>query len=158
MSADTYTEIPPEEMTTAVVDLPFHHRVTIAKGENWMQLIRFGVVGCSGYAVNTAVFAICLHLIGLDYKVALPIAYLAGVINNFIWNSRWTFTHDRVSHPAVQGFKFLVVSTVAFGCVYVLVVAGVHWTSLDKVVINMMANIVVIPVTFLGQKLWSFRH
>jgi putative flippase GtrA len=53
--------------------------------------------------------------------------------------------------------KFLVVSTVAFVVVYVLVVAGVHWTSLDKILINAIANILVIPVNFLGQKLWSFK-
>ena len=141
-------------------------RSTIASGpasrssENWLQLIRFGVVGVSGYIVNTVSFWFCLHVIGLDYKIALPIAYLAGVINNFTWNSRWTFTHERESHTAVQGAKFLVVSTVAFGCNYGLVVAGVHWVHLfsqHKVVINALANIMVIPVNFLGQKLWSFK-
>jgi putative flippase GtrA len=164
MPADTFTEMSADEMTaddltTAVVELPFHHRVRagVSSSENWLQLIRFGVVGCSGYIVNNLAFAILLHLAGVDYKIALPIAYLAGVVNNFTWNSRWTFTHERESHPAVQGVKFLVVSTVAFVVVYVLVVAGVHWTSLDKILINAIANILVIPVNFLGQKLWSFK-
>jgi putative flippase GtrA len=152
--------MPVEEMTTAVVDLPFHHRVRLGmqEGENWLQLIRFGVVGATGYAVNTIVFAVLLHAAGLDYKICLPLAYLAGVINNFVWNSRWTFSDKNGSHPAVQASKFLVVSAFAFGAYYGLVVAGVHWTSIDKVVISMMANILVIPVNFLGQKLWSFRH
>jgi len=164
MPVDTFTDMSAEEMTaddltTAVVELPFHHRVRagVSSSENWLQLIRFGVVGCSGYIVNTVSFWLCLHAVGLDYKIALPIAYLAGVVNNFTWNSRWTFTHERESHPAVQGMKFLVVSTVAFGFDYVLVVAGVHWTSIDKVVLNAIANILVIPVNFLGQKLWSFK-
>jgi putative flippase GtrA len=152
--------MPVEEMSTAVVELPFHHRIRIgiAKGENWLQLIRFGVVGTSGFIVNTVAFALLLHEAGLDYKVALPIAYLAGVINNFIWNSRWTFSDKKGSHPAVQASKFLVVSTVAFGVDYGIVVAFVHWTSLEKVLIQVIANILVIPVNFLGQKLWSFRH
>jgi len=164
MPADTLTEMPAEEftadeLTTAVVDLPFHHRVRvgISSGENWLQLIRFGVVGASGFAVNTVMFALCLKVLHLDYKIALPIAYLAGVVNNFTWNSRWTFTNDRESHTAVQGVKFLVVSTVAFGVNYGLVVAFVHWTTLDKVLIDVIANILVTPVNFLGQKLWSFK-
>lgn len=167
MPADTLTEMPAEEftadeLTTAVVELPFHHRVKagVSSSENWLQLVRFGVVGVSGYIVNTVSFWFCLHVIGLDYKIALPIAYLSGVVNNFTWNSRWTFTHERESHTAVQGAKFLVVSTVAFGCNYGLVVAGVHWVHLfsqHKVVINALANILVIPVNFLGQKLWSFK-
>ena len=163
MPADTLTEMPAEEMTadeltTAVVDLPFHHRVRagVASGENWLQLIRFGVVGASGFAVNTVTYALLL-LIPIDYKLALPIAYLAGVINNFVWNSRWTFTHKRESHTAVQGVKFLVVSAGAFGVNYAINVAFVHWTSLHKVWIDIIANILVTPVNFLGQKLWSFK-
>jgi putative flippase GtrA len=164
MPADTLTDMSAEEMTaddltTAVVELPFHHRVRagVASGENWLQLIRFGVVGASGFAVNTVTFALLLNVLGLDYKLALPIAYLAGVINNFTWNSRWTFTHKRESHTAIQGMKFLVVSTVAFVINYAIVVAFVHWTALDKVLIDVIANILVTPVNFLGQKLWSFK-
>jgi putative flippase GtrA len=159
MPTDTVTEMPVEEMSTAVVDLPFHHRVRIgiSSGENWLQLIRFGVVGCTGFAVNVVAFALLLHVLGLDYKVALPIAYFAGVVNNFTWNRRWTFGDKREAHPAKQGGKFLVVSTFAFGVNYAIVVAFVHWTSLDKVLIDIIANILVIPVNFLGQKFWSFR-
>jgi putative flippase GtrA len=160
MSADTFTGMSVEEMSTAVVELPFHHRVRIgiSSGENWLQLIRFGVVGCSGYVVNLAIFAVCLHLAGLDYKVALPIAYLGGTVNNFIWNSRWTFNHKKEAHPVEQAIKFLIVSTFAFGVDYVIVVAFVHWTSMEKVLIQAIANILVIPVNFLGQKFWSFRR
>ncbi len=159
MCADTLSEMPSEELTTAVVDLPFHHRVRvgISSGENWLQLIRFGVVGASGFAVNTVVFALCYKVLHIDYKLALPIAYLSGVINNFTWNRRWTFTNDRETHTAVQGMKFLVVSTVAFAVNYVLVIAFVHWTTMDKVLIDVIANILVTPVNFLGQKLWSFK-
>ena len=147
-------------MSTAVVDLPFHHRIRLGmqEGENWLQLVRFGVVGTSGFIVNTAVFALLLHVVGLDYKIALPLAYLAGVINNFIWNSRWTFSDKKGTHPAVQATRFLVVSAFAFGADYGIVVAFVHWTSMEKVLIQVIANILVIPVNFLGQKLWSFRH
>jgi putative flippase GtrA len=160
MPADTVTEMPVEEMSTAVVDLPFHHRVRIgiSSGENWLQLIRFGVVGCTGFAVNTVAFAVLLKVVGIDYKLALPIAYLAGVVNNFTWNRRWTFGDKREAHPAKQGAKFLVVSAFAFGVNYVIVIAFVHWTSLDKILIEVIANILVIPVSFLGQKFWSFKQ
>jgi putative flippase GtrA len=164
MPADTLIDMPAEEftadeLTTAVVELPFHHRVRagVASGENWLQLIRFGVVGASGFAVNTITYWLCLKVLHIDYKIALPIAYLAGVVNNFTWNSRWTFTHKRESHTAIQGMKFLVVSACAFGVNYGINIAFVHWTSLHKVPIEVISNILVTPVNFLGQKLWSFK-
>lgn len=152
--------MPAEELSTAVVELPFHHRVRIgiSSGENWLQLIRFGVVGCSGYVVNLVAFAVCVHVLAIDYKLASPIAYLIGTINNFIWNSRWTFNHKKEAHPVEQGIKFFIVSLVAFGVNYVILVALVHGTGMEKVLAQAIANICVIPVNFLGQKLWSFRR
>lgn len=152
--------MPAEELTTAVVELPFHHRVRIgiSSGENWLQLIRFGVVGVSGYVVNLAVFAICVHLLGIDYKVASPIAYFVGTVNNFFWNRRWTFGHKTETHPFEQGVKFLIVSLASFGVNYAVLVGLVHSTGMEKVLAQAIANVCGIPVNFLGQKLWSFRR
>ncbi len=152
--------MPAEELTTAVVELPFHHRVRIgiSSGENWLQLIRFGVVGVSGYVVNLAVFAICVHLLGIDYKVASPIAYFVGTVNNFFWNRRWTFGHKTETHPVEQGVKFLIVSLASFGVNYAVLVGLVHSTGMEKVLAQAIANVCGIPVNFLGQKLWSFRR
>src|ERR1700748_2416517 len=63
-TSDTLSEMPAEKLTTAVIDLPFHHRVRLGvrKGQNWMQLVRFCGVGASGYAVNLVSFAILVHL------------------------------------------------------------------------------------------------
>ncbi len=152
--------MPAEELSTAVVELPFHHRVRIgiSSGENWLQLIRFGVVGASGYAVNLATFAICVHVLGIDYKLASPIAYFVGTVNNFIWNSRWTFSHKKEAHPAEQAWKFFAVSLVSFGVNYGILIGLVSATGMEKVLAQAIANVCGIPVNFLGQKLWSFRR
>jgi putative flippase GtrA len=148
-----------EEFSTAVVDLPFHHRVRIGirKGDNWLQLIRFGVVGASGYAVNLAVFALCVHAMGIDYKVASPIAYFIATTNNFWWNRHWTFGQKRDAHPAEQAWKFYAVSLVSFGFNYVILVSLVRATGMEKVLAQAIANAAATPINFLGQKLWSFR-
>jgi putative flippase GtrA len=148
-----------EEFSAAVVELPFHHRVRIGvrKGDNWLQLIRFGVVGASGYAVNLAVFALCVHVMGIDYKVASPIAYFIATTNNFWWNRHWTFGQKRDAHPAEQAWKFYAVSLVSFGFNYVILVSLVRATGMEKVLAQAIANAAATPINFLGQKLWSFR-
>ncbi len=152
--------MPGDELNTAVVELPFHHRVRIGvrKGHNWLQLIRFGVVGASGYAVNLAVFAVLVHVLNVHYTIASPIAYLAGTANNFFWNRRWTFTHARAKHPAHQAWKFFAVSAVSFGVNYGVLIGLVHSTGMEKVLAQAIANAVGTPVNFLGQKLWSFKE
>ena len=158
-TSDRLSEMPAEDLTTAVIELPFHHRVRlgIRKGKNWMQLVRFGAVGASGYAVNLISFAVLVHLLGVTYWVASPIAYLLGTANNFYWNRRWTFSHARESHPVHQAWKFFAVSLLSFGVNYGVLITLVKTTGMEQVLAQAIANAVGMPVNFLGQKLWSFK-
>jgi putative flippase GtrA len=158
-TSDTLSEMPAEDMSTAVIELPFHHRVRlgIRKGHNWLQFVRFGAVGASGYAVNLISFAILVHLVGVTYWVASPIAYLLGTANNFYWNRRWTFSHAREVHYRHQAWKFFAVSLLSFGVNYAVLITLVKTTGMEQVLAQAIANAVGMPVNFLGQKLWSFK-
>ena len=146
-------------MSTAVVELPFHHRVRIGirKGDNWLQLIRFGGVGASGYIVNLVTFALCVHVLQIDYQISSPIAYFVATTNNFWWNRHWTFGHKREAHPMQQAWKFYAVSLVSFGFNYLVLVVCVETFGIEKVLAQAIANALGTPINFLGQKLWSFR-
>jgi putative flippase GtrA len=147
----------PEDLTTTV-ELPFRIRVSheVRKPQNWVQLIRFATVGASGYVVNLAVFAACVHLLGIDYRIAAPIAFVVSVINNFWFNRHWTFD-ARQEHPMLQGVRFFTVSVVAFGFTYVVLVALVSGAGVSKVVAQAIAIVAGTPLSFIGQKLWSFK-
>ena len=153
-------QMPEAEMTTAVVELPFHHRVRLGvrKGHNWLQLIRFASVGATGYIVNLATFAFLVHVAGIDYRIASPIAYLVATTNNFWWNRHWTFGHAREAHPAQQAWRFYAVSLVSFGFNYVILISLVKGTGMEEVLAQAIANALATPINFLGQKLWSFRN
>ena len=53
----------------------------LRKPANWLQLVRFGIVGGSGFVVNLAVYALCVHVVGIDYRVAAVLAWLIAVLN-----------------------------------------------------------------------------
>jgi putative flippase GtrA len=147
----------PEEMTSAVA-LPFRHRVRhgMRRTHNWVQLIRFAAVGASGYVVNLAVFAVCVHVLKIDYRVASVVAFLVSVANNFILNRHWTFDAKH-AHPVDQGARFFAVSLLAFGFTYIVLVALVDGAGMPKVAAQAIAIVAGTPLSFLGQKLWSFK-
>ncbi len=155
---DGYIHPMPEELTTAV-ELPFRHRVRhgVRKPHNWLQLIRFAAVGASGYIVNLAVFAVCVHLVGIDYKLAAVAAFVVSVLNNFWWNRHWTFRAQREAHPVEQAVKFFAISLIAFGFSYVVLVSLVDDAGFPKVVAQAISIAAATPLSFVGQKLWSFR-
>ena len=122
---------------------------------NWEQLVKFCLVGATGYVVNLAVYTLLLEGAGFHYLPAAIGSFLVAVTNNYLWNRAWTFRHQR-GHVVLQGARFLVVSTLALGAnllvLHLLVQAG-----LGEVVAQAIAIVLVTPVNFVGNKLWSFR-
>jgi putative flippase GtrA len=78
------------------------------------------------------------------------------VTNNYLWNRTWTFRRQR-GHLVFQGFRFLLVSTVALAAnlvfLGILVAAGV-----PKLPAQAIAIVLVTPWNFVANKLWSFRR
>jgi len=140
------------------VALPLHRRVRhgLRHPANWLQLVRFAAVGASGYVVNLAVFTLAVHVAGIDYKVAAVLAFLISVANNFWLNRHWTFD-ARGGHAGFQAARFLTVSVVAFLFSYGMLVLLVEAWDLPKVLAQAIAIVAATPLSFLGQKLWSFR-
>jgi dolichol-phosphate mannosyltransferase len=146
-----------DELTTTVA-LPFRHRVRhgVRKPQNWFQLGRFVAVGASGYIVNLAVFATCVHLLTINYKIAAVVAFVVSVINNFWWNRHWTFGAKQ-AHPFEQGARFFAVSLIAFGFSYLVLISLVDGAGFAKVFAQAISIAAATPLSFVGQKLWSFR-
>ena len=123
---------------------------------NWVQLAKFCTVGATGYAVNLAVFSALVLGADWHHLVAATASFLVAVTNNYWWNRHWTFRRQR-GHLVFQGFRFLVVSTVALAAnlafLSILVALGV-----PKLPAQAIAIILVTPLNFLGNKLWSFRR
>jgi dolichol-phosphate mannosyltransferase len=123
---------------------------------NWVQLAKFGIVGATGYVVNLAVYTALLRDADWHYAAAATASFLVAVTNNYLWNRLWTF-RDQRGHVAFQGLRFLVVALVAYvanlGILSALIASGTN-----KVTAQAVAIVLVTPLNFVGNKLWSFRR
>jgi len=129
----------------------------LRRPHNWIQLAKFGIVGLSGYVVNLVVYALLLKQVGLHYLLAATGSFLVAATNNYIWNRLWTFRHQR-GHVAYQGLRFLVVALLAYGANLLLLTGLVEVAGVDKIVAQAIAIVLVTPLNFIGNKLWSFRR
>jgi dolichol-phosphate mannosyltransferase len=142
----------------APVEIQPHMRLLhgMRRPANWLQLMRFGIVGGIGFVVNLAVYTLCVHGLGIDYHVAAVAAWLVAVVNNFVLNRHWTF--DARSGPAhFQAVRFVAVSLVALGFSLLLLMGLVEVVGVAKVPAQALAVSASMPLNFLGNKLWSFR-
>jgi dolichol-phosphate mannosyltransferase len=131
-------------------------RAALRTPANWLELIRFGVVGASGYAVNLGVFALAVHGAGFSYGVAAVMAFIVALTNNFFWNRIWTFRAGD-GHAGFQAARFVVVSLVAFAFNLVLLYVLVEFAGLQRVPSQAIAIVAATPLNFVGNRLWSFR-
>jgi putative flippase GtrA len=128
----------------------------LSKPHNWVQLAKFCAVGASGYVVNLAVYTALLRGAGIHYLPAAICSFLVAVTNNYVLNRIWTFRHER-GHVAYQGLRFLVVSTLALGA-NLLILDVLVGLGVGKILAQAVAIVLVTPLNFVGNKLWSFKR
>lgn len=125
----------------------------LRRTHNWVQLAKFAAVGASGYVVNLVVFA---SLLNMGAHVAAAISFVVAAANNYLWNRLWTFSNEK-GHIGAQGMRFFVVALLAFAVNQLWLVVFIDWLDWRKVVSQAIAIVLVTPLNFLGNKLWSFR-
>jgi putative flippase GtrA len=142
----------------ATVELRPHMRLLhgLRRPANWLQLVRFGLVGATGFIVNLAVYALCVRALGIDYHASAVLAWLVAVLNNFVLNRHWTFA-AKGGQARSQAIRFFLVSLVAFGFSFLLLVLFVEVGHIGKLPAQALAVAASTPLNFLGNKLWSFR-
>jgi len=136
---------------------PLRRRVREALGHtpNWLELMRFVVVGASGYTLNLIVFATMIHAFAAGYLLAACVAFVFAVTNNFHWNRRWTFrAHEGPAHH--QAIRFLCVCLGGFLIGVVLLSLLVDEAGFPKVAAEAIATAAAAPLTFAANKLWTF--
>ena len=127
----------------------------LRKQHNWVQLAKFCTVGAVGYGVNLAVYATLVDA-GMHFNLAAACSFLVAVTNNYTWNRLWTFRGQR-GHVGYQGLRVFVVSLLALGANELLLTAFVAG-GIGKVLAQAIAVVLVTPINFVGNKLWSFKR
>ncbi len=145
-----------------------------------VQFIKFALVGASNSAVDYVVSFIVTKLLrlitagGWVKYAAKIIGYACGVLNSYIWNSRWTFREERKQD------KREIISFIAVNLTVLLVSLGLiflfnnvfniddWWNASSfpqwlKSIIDgelfctLLSTVICIPLNFILNKLFVFK-
>jgi len=140
---------------SAAVELAYRIGAAARQGANWLQLLKFGLVGGSGYLINLAVFAVLTDNAGAHHSIAAIGAFAVAVTNNFLWNRYWTFS--AAGGPAgFQAIRFFAVSIASLALNLVVLEALLSSGSCGELAAQAIAVAVAMPFNFLGNRLWTF--
>ena len=122
---------------------------------SWVQLLKFGLVGGSGYLINLGIFAVLAGSFGVHHAIAAVGAFCVAVTNNFLWNRYWTFgPGDGPAH--FQAARFFAVSLASLGLNLAVLELLVSNHVVGDLTAQAIAVAVAMPFNFLGNKLWTF--
>lgn len=118
-----------------------------------MRLVRFGIVGIFGVAVNTGILWTLVTMGGVHHLIAAAIGAEVSIVTNFIINDRWTFADHQASIPywrrgmhynavAMSGtllsLGLLAILTDAFGMYYLVAnLMAIGAATLSNYALNM---------------------
>lgn len=141
--------------------------------KSFLQLIKFILIGASNTLLDLVVTFALNAIFGI-YYLAKIIGYACGILNSYIWNSRWTFREER-RRDAREIITFIAVNLVTLGLSLFL-----QWVFRDKLHLNawwtgfagetfltkvlngerfclLLASGIALLVNFTGNKLFVFR-
>ena len=115
------------------------------------QLGQFSLVGVSNTAISFVVFA-ALRWANTPAPAAAAAGFLAGALNGYWWNGRWTFAgggrrRSIVRYGAVQG--------AGAGLSALLVAVGTS-AGLAPTIAFVASMVVVTSTTFVANRWWAF--
>jgi len=136
-------------------EFAYRIRAAARRPASWLQLLKFGIVGGSGYLINLAVFALLAGGLGIHHLLAAIGAFCVALANNFLWNRHWTFDAGH-GHPGFQAARFFAVSVGALLINLAVLEALVSGASMGDLTAQAIAVAIAMPFNFLGNKLWTF--
>jgi putative flippase GtrA len=119
------------------------------------QFIKFAIVGVLNSAIQYLVFLFLYSLTGTQYLLASIIGYVAGMINSYILNRKWTFG-SRNQKLLTELSRFVAVNLISLGVnlglLFLLVSTGVmvpQWAQVLAIAGSTLVNFVL-------NKIWTF--
>jgi putative flippase GtrA len=141
----------PQGPTTRVAGLSARLRAPLL-----VQFVKFGIVGVSNTLLFFAIYTCLLKVFGVWYLAASAIGFTVGAINGFLLNRRWTFSGH--VGDSLTPLRWGVVQGCGLALNEGLLYLFVDGVSLDKLVGQALATVIVTLTTFFVNRAWTFRE
>jgi len=124
-------------------------------------MVLFGCVGALGMAVDLSVLTAAVELLGLEFRIARVLGFLAAVSFNFALNDRVTFRGAGKARLGVRYLRYVAVCSGGMALNYAVSVrlfSSSTWFEAYYPVAAAAGVAAGTTVNFLGAKLLAFRR
>ena len=118
------------------------------------QGVSFGVVGLTGFVVNASLVYLLHGLLHWFLPVTVILASELAIVNNYLWNDRWTFGRRDLSLQRFVRFNFSSLGGIAITTAVTTVLAAGGLPYLPALLAGVGVGALV---NFLASALWVWR-
>jgi putative flippase GtrA len=120
------------------------------------RLIKFGLVGVTGMAIDFSVTWICKEQLRINKYIANSAGFICALTNNYLLNRYWTFAST--NSPIVYQFtKFLIVSLIGLGINNLLLYLFVKHTRYNFYLLKLCVIGIVFIWNYSANLLYTFH-
>jgi putative flippase GtrA len=127
----------------------------ILRNEAYVRFLKFLVVGVLNTTLSLAVIWVLMAL-GVSYKWANVVGYVAGLINSFVWNKQWVFRSNNNLFYEMAGFGACFV--VCYGVQFLLLSVMVEHLEWNEYLAQLLAMGAYTVLNFILNRLFTFRR
>lgn len=77
-----------------------------------MQLFRYGIVGGISFVVDWGTLMVLTEACGVHYMVSAAIAFVLGLVCNYLLSTRWVFGQSRIGNRWAEFAAFAVIGVI----------------------------------------------
>lgn len=120
-----------------------------------IQGLRFAIVGLTSNLVLYLLYLTLTHF-GLGHKSAATLLYVTGVLQTFLFNKRWTFSHQ--GRHSTSFVRYVIAYVGGYLLNLGMLVLLADRMGIAHQYVQALAILVVAATMFLTLKFWVFRH
>lgn len=123
--------------------------------QEFLSMIRFGIVGLAATGVHIFVVWLFLHLTSYPTLIANTFAFMTAFGVSFTGHYYWTFQTPGNPKKAIKRFLLIALFGFFINTVILTAILEIGWLSqMGSVIVSLF----IVPfITFLGSRLWGFR-
>jgi len=122
------------------------------------RFVRFSLVGGSGVLVNAAMFYALSVWLGLDYRLAAPVATETAILSNFTLNRLWTFADAEPAPLRTRLWRYHLTALGGFAVHYAVLIALVELQAWDESLANLVGIAVGMAWNYILNVKWTWRR
>jgi putative flippase GtrA len=141
------------ELITQTQTPPARPRPHVARVEG-ERAARYAVVGVVNVAIDFALYAL-LVTVGVWYPIAKAVSLTVATANGYTWNRLWTFRAGPHQYPMLA--RYVAVQAICYVGNVALLAVLIELLDRSEVVAQVIALPLIAGLSFLLQRLWTFR-